>query len=140
MGQQQQNQLIAWYIGGGIIVGALTGAVVGLLIGNFASAISLGIVTGIVVGTIMVFSRCPVGIGIASFILFASSLNSTLALRGCHIVAVPLDVSPSIACRYWSRESFCMSVSQADMQKLSLTFALASDMLRDAVTEGLKSS
>jgi len=32
-----------------------------------------------------------------------------------------------------------MSVSQADMQKLSLTFALASDMLRDAVTEGLKS-
>ncbi len=33
-----------------------------------------------------------------------------------------------------------MSVSQADMQKLSLTFALASDMLRDAVTEGLKSS
>jgi len=32
-----------------------------------------------------------------------------------------------------------MSVSQADMQKLSLTFALASDMLRGAVTEGLKS-
>ncbi len=32
-----------------------------------------------------------------------------------------------------------MSVSQADMQKLSLPFALASDMLRDAVTEGLKS-